>query len=91
MDEVGEGEAAVRVLLGNADHQSEVGVDQGLFRDLCVGTIEGDQSSHFDFVIALQQRDFAHTFEVFVQERISGSSGTVRCSRHGILQGGAIS
>jgi hypothetical protein len=52
LDEIGERQAAVRVLLRDADDEPEVRVDQCLLRELRVGPLSGDDARDLDLVVA---------------------------------------
>jgi hypothetical protein len=83
LDEVGERDAAVRVLLGDADHEAEVAVDQGGFGQIGVGPAHVDATGDLDLVLPREQRDLAHRLQILVQKDVA-----VADRGHGTAGGG---
>ena len=59
-DQVSEREAPIRVLLGNADHESQVGVDERELGQLGIRSVVRHAAGGLDLIVASQEGDLTH-------------------------------
>ena len=91
LDQVGEGQAAVGVLLGDTHHESEIGSGEDLFGELGIGPVLSDFPCDLDFIFSGEQRDLSHALQILIQKGVSFTGCLTAASsviRHGVSSAG---